>query len=161
MRNTPRIAADGFTVTELLIVTAIIIVFGAIGVALVAPAVRTSNLGQAFDTLVADVETRQRRAATTGRTVVYVPETDLLRDDLVRVNDPRIPAPPGCTVASELRLEAATGKPLGPNGEPLPSAIIISGTDDAGEPADVTALCINRSGIVTTLRYLNHSWSPS
>ena len=57
MRNKPRIAADGFTVTELLIVTAIIVIFGAIGVALVAPAVSTSNLSQAFDTLVADIET--------------------------------------------------------------------------------------------------------
>lgn len=161
MCNTPRITEHGFTVTELLIVAAIIVVFGAISVALVAPAVRTSNLGQAFDTLVADVETRQRRAATTGRTVVYVPETELLRDDAVLVNDPRIPSPPGYTIASELRLEAATGKPLGPDAAPLPSAIIISGSDDAGEPADVTALCINRSGIVTTLRYLNHTWSPS
>lgn len=157
MRMPPARKQDGFTLTELLVVCAVIAVFGAIGVSLFAPAFRTTEFSKAVDTLVSDIETRSRRAATTGREVTYSPSTELLRDEIVTINKGRIPQPPGYAVVSELRFEAATGKTIGPDGTPAATAIIISCEGDP-EP-QIAAVCINRSGIVTTLRYLNSSWS--
>lgn len=160
MHNTPKTSEQGFTVTELLIVSAIITVAGAIGVALFAPAFRTSEFGKAVDTLVSDIETRQRRAATTGREVTYSPESELLRDPLVLVNA-NIRPPSGFEVTDELRFQATTGKPLGPAHSVEASTVILSTAGENGSPIDIVAVCINRSGIVTTLRYSNGTWSPS
>lgn len=150
----------GFTLTELLIVTAVIAVTGAIGVALFAPAFRTSEFGKAVDTLLSDIEIRQRRAVTTGREVTYSPQSELLRDPLVLVNA-NIRPPSGYAVIDELRFQATTGKPLGPANAVEASAVILSTANDSGSPIDIVAVCINRSGIVTTLRYSNGTWSPS
>lgn len=150
----------GFTLTELLIVTAVIAVTGAIGVALFAPAFRTSEFGKAVDTLLSDIEIRQRRAVTTGREVTYSPQSELLRDPLVLVNA-NIRPPSGFEVTDELRFQAATGKPLGPGHTVEASTVILSTAGENGSPIDIVAVCINRSGIITTLRYSDGTWSPS
>jgi len=151
----PRINR-GFSVAELLVVIAVLAVFGAIAVAAFGPAFRTSSFGQAFDTLVADVETRHQRAATTGRDVVYRPEAELLREQIVTVNPTHVPPPPGFAVSGELRFQAATGRVLGADGEPQATAVILSCD---GDP-QIAAVCINRSGVITTLQYQDSSWRP-
>jgi prepilin-type N-terminal cleavage/methylation domain-containing protein len=129
----------GFSMSELLVVAAIVAIAAAVTVPFLAPARSTAEHEAALDQLVTDLRKRSQQAATTNRVVDYVPARDLIRTDAIRINDYKGAMPESASLAREITFEAATGRPS-VDGKPGPLAVTLTGDDGRVTAAVVSPL---------------------
>lgn len=152
MGDGARDRSAGFTLGELLVVTAVALTAAAVAVPVVWRATRLSQLEAARCELASRLRLASERAATTGRTESFALFEQPLPFDAV--SSPRGVEPPAGTVAcTAFELQGGTGYPL-VSGERAAVAVVLT-ERGADEP---WALVVGRSGTLTRHRLVGERW---
>lgn len=154
---TPRRFESGFSLVEILVVVAVLALIGAGAVALIVTNTRQASYVATVDRLQSFVSLRRQEAATKNRVVDFSARTELVEEEGIVIAPRGIDGPPGYTVASAIRFEAGTGRPLDEAGQPRATAILVQSGPGTG--AGLGAVAVSTSGVVTVWHHTNGNWS--
>lgn len=145
---------QGFSVLELLVVVAIVVVACAIGVMVLTAASKTSELREARAIVASSVRRSAAEASRSGRTIGIdlwgFPIGSSVR---VRTDSPS-PLPESAVVLSAVDLQGGTGYPFS-NGTNRAVAVVL---EDADDPTQATAIVLGTSATVTEYRLAGSTW---
>lgn len=147
-------ALRGFSVLELLIVVAIVVIAGAMGVMVLSSASKTSALREARAIVASSIRQSAAEAARSGRTI-GVDLWGFPISSSVRVRDDApAPLPESAVVLGAVDLQGGTGYPFS-NGTNRAVAVVL---EDADDPTEATAIVLGTSATVTEYRLSGSTW---
>ena len=154
-RNPIHPRADrGFSVLELLVVVAIVVIASVMGVMVLTSASRTSALREARAIVASSIRQSTAEAARSGRTI-GVDLWGFPINSSVRVRtDAPAPLPESAVVLGAIDLQGGTGYPFS-NGTNRAVAVVL---EDANDPTQATAIVLGASATVTEYRLSGSTW---